>query len=148
MASPQAPIPASSGSPAAAQSPRVPEKSIPELLQDIASNLQDITRGEFRLARAEMREKAGRAVPAAKILVLGLSAALYGAGFLLLAAVYGLATIFENWFAALLVGIVLAIAAAALIGAAMSRFRRLNPAPEQTIRTLEENAQWAKNRIK
>jgi len=82
------------------------------------------------------------------MLILGLFAALYGAGFLLLAAVYGLATIFENWFAALLVGMVLAIAAAALIGAAMSHFRRISPVPDQTIRTREENAPWAKDRMK
>jgi len=148
MSSSQPPSPLYSESPAAAQSARVPQKSIPELLQDIVCNLQDMMRGEFRLARAEMREEAAKAMPAARMLILGLFAALYGAGFLLLAAVYGLATVFENWFAALLMGIVLAIAAAALIGAAMSHFRRINPVPDQTIRTLEENAQWAKERIK
>src|SRR5262245_54631244 len=137
MSSPQAPCPPYSESPAAAQSARVTQKSIPELLQDIVSNLQDMVRGEFRLARAEMREEAAKAMPAGKMLILGLFAALYGAGFLLLAAVYGLATVFENWFAALLMGIVLAIAAAALIGAAISHFRRINPVPDQTIRTLE-----------
>jgi len=148
MSSPPEPSHFYSGSPAAAQPGRVPQNSIPELLQDIVSNVQDMIRGEFRLVRAEMREEAARALPAAKILILGLFAALYGAGFLLLAAVYGLATIFENWFAALLVGMVLAIAAAALIGTAMSHFRLISPAPDQTIRTLEENAPWAKDRMK
>lgn len=148
MSSPQVPTPLYSGPPAAAQSARVPQKSIPDLLQDIVSNLQDMMRGEFRLVRAEMREEAAKAMPAAKILIFGLFAALYGAGFLLLAAVYALATIFENWFAALLVGIILAIAGAALIGTAVTQFRHINPVPDQTIRTLEENAQWAKDRIK
>jgi uncharacterized membrane protein YqjE len=37
------------------------QRSIPEVLQDIVGNLQEIIRSEFRLAKAELKEEASRA---------------------------------------------------------------------------------------
>ena len=36
-------------------------RSIPEVLQDIVGNLQEIIRSEFRLAKTELKEDASRA---------------------------------------------------------------------------------------
>ena len=42
------------------------ERSFAELLQDIAANVQEIIRSEFRLAKAEVREEAVDAVSSQK----------------------------------------------------------------------------------
>ncbi len=35
-----------------------PQRSVPEVLQNIVSNLQEIIRSEFRLAKTEIKEEA------------------------------------------------------------------------------------------
>jgi hypothetical protein len=50
--------------------------------------------------------------------------------------------------AALIVGAGLAVVASALIGAGAKGLKRLDPTTGKTIRTLQENAQWAKDQIK
>jgi hypothetical protein len=74
--------------------------------------------------------------------------AFYGLGFLLLAAVYALSLVMAGWLATLIVGSVLVAAAGILIGAGSAKLRRVNLAPDRTMRTLEEDLQWAKQQIK
>jgi hypothetical protein len=73
---------------------------------------------------------------------------LYGLGFLLLAAVYTLSMVMAAGLAALIVGGVLALVSVALVTSGIKKLKALNPAPERTIQTLEENVQWAKDQIK
>jgi len=67
---------------------------------------------------------------------------------LLLSSVYGLSTVMAGWLAALLVGTILAIVAIALMSSSGKKLKRVNPTPDKTIRSLEENIQWAKHPIK
>jgi hypothetical protein len=53
-----------------------------------------------------------------------------------------------GWLAALLVGTTLAIVAIALMSSGGTTLKRVNPTPDKTIRSLEENVQWAKHPIK
>jgi hypothetical protein len=53
-----------------------------------------------------------------------------------------------GWLAALIVGGVLTVVAGILVGAGAAKLKRTNLIPEKTIRTLEEDAQWAKQQIK
>jgi uncharacterized membrane protein YqjE len=124
------------------------QRSVPEVLQDIAGNLQDIIGSEFRLAKTELKEEAAKAARPAATFGAGVAFGFYGIGFLLLASVYGLSTVMAGWLAALLVGAILAIVAIALLSSSGKKLKRLNPAPDKTIQSLEENLQWAKHRIK
>ena len=124
------------------------QRTFPEVLQDIIGNFEQIIRSEFRLAKTEIREEAAKAARPGATAGIGLVISLYGAGFLLLAAVYGLATVMATWLAALLVGAVLAIAGALFLSSGVARLKRLDLTPGKTIRSLEENAQWAKDQIK
>ena len=124
------------------------QRSVPEVLEDIASNLAQIVQAEFRLAKTELKEGAQKAAGPGATLGVGVALALYGLGFLLLAAVYAMSLVMAGWLAALIVGGVLAVAAVILIGAGTAKLKRANLAPEKTIRTLEEDAQWAKQQIK
>ena len=124
------------------------QRSVPEILEDIASNLTQIVQAEFRLAKTELKEGAEKAAVPGATLGAGLVVAFYGFGFLLLAAVYALSLIMAGWLATLVVGGVLVIAAGILIGAGGTKLKRANLVPGKMIRTLEENVQWAKQQIK
>jgi len=120
------------------------ERTLPEVVHDIIGNVQEILRSEFRLAKTEIKEEAAEA--AGPIVMLGIGALLgaYALGFLLLAAVYGLATIMTTWSAALLVGAVVAVVAVVMINVARGRLKRVNVKPEKLIASLQENVRWAK----
>jgi uncharacterized membrane protein YqjE len=124
------------------------QRSVPEVLQDIVGNLQEIVRSEFRLAKTELKEEAAKAAKPAATFGVGLVLGFYGIGFLLLASVYGLSTVMAGWLAALLVGTILAIVAIALMSTSGKKLKRVNPTPNKTIQSLEENVQWAKHPIK
>jgi len=124
------------------------QRTVPELLGNIVDNIQQIIRSEFRLAKAELQEKASRASKPATTSGVGFLLGLYGLGFLLLAAVYALSMVMAAGLAALIVGGVLALVSVALVTSGIKKLKALNPAPERTIQTLEENVQWAKDQIK
>ena len=124
------------------------QRSFPEVLQDIVVNLQEIVRSEFRLAKTELKEEAAKAAKPAATFGVGLVFGFYGIGFLLLASVYGLSTLMAGWLAALLVGAILAMVAIALMSSSGKKLKRVNPTPDKTIQSLEENLQWAKHQIK
>ena len=124
------------------------QRTVPELLGNIVDNLQQIIRSEFKLAKAELQEKASRASKPATTLGAGFLLGLYGLGFLLLAAAYALSMIMAAGLAALIVGGVLALVSVVLVTSSVNKLKALNPAPEKTIQTLQENVQWAKDQIK
>jgi Putative Actinobacterial Holin-X, holin superfamily III len=53
-----------------------------------------------------------------------------------------------GWLAALIVGGVLVMAGGILIGAGGMKLKRVDLTPDKTIRTLEEDVQWAKQQIR
>jgi hypothetical protein len=124
------------------------QRTVPELLGNIVDNIQQIIRSEFRLAKAELQEKASRASKPATTLGAGVLLGLYGLGFLLLAVLYALSMIMAVGLAALIVGGVLALVSIVLVTSSAKKLKALNPAPEKTIQTLQENVQWAKDQIK
>jgi uncharacterized membrane protein YqjE len=123
-------------------------RSIPEVLQDIVGNLREIIHSEFRLAKAEVKEEVSRASRPVATFGIGLVFGFYGIGFLLLALVYWLTTLMAVWLAALLIGAGLAIVAIALMSSSGKKLKRVNPTPDKTIRSLEENVLWTKHPIK
>ena len=53
-----------------------------------------------------------------------------------------------GWLAALLVGTILAIVAVALMSSGGKKLKQVNATPDKTMRSIEENVQWAKHPIK
>ena len=120
-------------------------RTVPEVLQDIVGNIQEIIRSEFRLAKAEVKQEAAKAKSPVIMSVMGGALGLYAFGFLLVTAMLALATVVTMWMAALIVGAVLAVGAMALLGAAKARFKHVNAVPERTIESIKENVQWTKD---
>ena len=112
------------------------QRSFPDVLQDIITNLQEIVRYEFRLAKTEVRETAQKAARPALAFGVGLFLAFYGVGFLLLACVYALTTVVAGWVAALLVGTVVSIVATALMSSNGKKLKAINYIPEKTVNSL------------
>jgi uncharacterized membrane protein YqjE len=123
-------------------------RSVPDVLQDIVGNIQEIIRSEVRLAKAENKQEAAKATGPAIMWLVGAASGLYALGYLLFTAVMGLATMMATWVAALIVGAVLSVIAIALLSAATNRLKHPSTVPERTIESLKENVQWAKDQIK
>src|SRR5256885_530833 len=120
------------------------ERSVPEVLEDIIGNIQEILRSEVQLAKTELKEEAAEAATPIIKMGVGLVLGAYSVGLLLLAAVYALAKIMALWSAALLVGAVVAIFAVLLINVGLGGLKRINVKPERLIASLQENMRWVK----
>ena len=122
------------------------ERSIGELFSDLSRELTTLVRQEMALATAEMGHKAARAGRDLGMLALGGAVAYAGFLALLAALIYVLVEVagLHAWVAALLVGVVVAGIGGLLIWRGLAALRDLNLAPKQTIETLKEDVQWAK----
>ena len=118
-------------------------RSIPEILKDVLTNIQEIVRAEVRLAKAELGEELSRARSGGLLIAVGAVAAIFSALFLLLACVYVLGRVMPNWAAALMVAAAVGIAAAVTLGLGLKRFKTIHAAPE-TAASLKENVRWAR----
>lgn len=124
------------------------DRSVADVLQDILRNLQEIVRGEVRLAKAEIRHEAAQASSSGLWLAAGAVGAVSAWMLFLWTVVYALATVMAMWAAALAVAVGLACLAAGLLLGGRARFRRIRPVPERTIDTLKENLEWIKQSTK
>lgn len=122
-------------------------RSIPEILQDVFSNIQEIVRAEVRLAKAELREELNRGRAGGLLIAVGAVAAIFSALFILLACVYALGLVMPNWAAALIVAVAAGVAAAATLTLGLKRLKTIQAAPK-TAATLKENVRWAKQLTK
>jgi hypothetical protein len=126
--------------------PDVEDRSVGELLGQVAGDVSTLVRQELDLAKAELRQEASKAGKAGGMLggagVLGhLTVAFFA-----LALMFALGNVMDLGWAALIVGVLLAIGAAVLFSIARKRLREINPKPEQTVQTVKEDVQWARTR--
>lgn len=123
------------------------ERSITDVLQDILRNVQEIVRSEVRLAKSELGDELVKVKASAPLLVVGAVAALLAAFFLAWAAFYALSLIVPMWAAALIVAGVLAVVGGTALSSGVKALQRVHP-PQQTIASVKENVQWAKQQVK
>jgi uncharacterized membrane protein YqjE len=128
------------------QSAELRGRSVGELLKQLANETTTLMRQELELAKAEMREKAGKAGPGFGMWGAAGAMALLALGALTAFLILALDGAMPNWLAALIVGLVYA----GIAGLLYLRGKRKvdeagSPVPEQTIDTLKEDVQWAKH---
>lgn len=121
------------------------ERSIPAVLKDIGTGIQEIVRSEIKLAKIEVAENVRNARSAAMMLSAGGALGLYAIGFILLAAMFALEIVMPAWLAALIIGVVLLIGAGVGISSGRRRLKAIRP-PEKTIQTVKEDLAWMKER--
>lgn len=127
-----------------AHSPLQDERSVGQLVKELAHETQTLIRQEFQLAKAEATEKASQAGR-------GLGFALAGgfvayAGFLAVVAALGflLGSFMPNWIGFLVAGLVVLLTGYALAKKGLNSLRSTNFSFDRTAETLQEDTLWMK----
>jgi uncharacterized membrane protein YqjE len=121
------------------------ERPIGELVKDLSSQTSTLVRQEIELARAELEQKGKQAGKGAGMLGGAAIAALLALGALTAALVALLDKAVATWVAALIVMTLWAIVALVLAKAGQKSLKRATPPAPQTVETVKEDIQWAKN---
>jgi Putative Actinobacterial Holin-X, holin superfamily III len=116
------------------------------LVTEVATDISTLFRQEVALAKAELREEAGKAGKGMRMFAGAGGAAYFAALFALLAAMFGLAEVMAPGWAALIVAAVLGVVAAVLALVGRRTVRTVHPTPTRTVQTLREDVQWAQSR--
>ncbi len=121
------------------------ERPIGELVKDLSSQTSTLVRQEIELARAELQEKGKLAGKGAGMLAGAAVAGVLALGALSAGLIALLDTAMATWVAALIVMVLWAIVAAVLAKAGQGALKRATPPAPQTVDTVKEDIQWAKN---
>ena len=123
------------------------DRPIGELLKQLANETTMLVRQELDLAKAEMREKAGKAGPGFGMWGAAGLTALLALGSLTAFLILALDGVMPNWLAALIVGVVYAAIAGILALQGRNKVKEaVPPVPEQTVESVKEDVQWARTR--
>jgi uncharacterized membrane protein YqjE len=122
------------------------EQPIGELLKQLARETTTLVHQELELAKAEMRQKAGKACPGFGMIGAAGGVALLALGALTTFFVLALDGAMPNWLAALIVAVVYGAVAAVLYMRGKEKVDVAgSPAPRQTIESVKEDVEWAKH---
>lgn len=111
-----------------------------ELLSEFVRHSATLMQNEMQLVKAELTEKVAQAGTGATSLVVAAVLANAALIILLAAATLGLAKVMEGWQAALIVGVVTAIVAAAFFTLGKRKLRARNLTPHASIESLRQDA--------
>jgi uncharacterized membrane protein YqjE len=123
------------------------ERSISAVLTDIVRNMQEIVRGEIRLAASEAREELRSARASAFLVLAGTVAGAFSVLFLLLAAFTALGRVMAAWAAGVCIAVPLAVIALACCGVGVRRLRQAR-LTVKALSSAKENGEWAKQRTR
>ena len=124
------------------------DRSLGELFSELAQETSTLVHQEVNLAKTEMSQKASRAGKHAGVLATGGALAYAGLLAILAAVIVLLDNIMPLWVSALLVGLVVAVVGYLLVRRALDALKREDFAPRQTMETLKEDQQWAKDQTR
>ena len=119
-------------------------RSVGDVVGDIAGNITQILHAELQLAKAELREDAAAVKRGLVVMSVGALAGGLAAGFALLALVYALMDVVTPWAAAAIVAGGAAVVAALFVSAGIKRMQQIGLT--RTAATIQESVQWAKTR--
>lgn len=118
------------------------EQPLGELIGGLYRDASALVSLEIELAKAEMGQKASRVGKNVGFLAAG-GAVAYAGLLAIIAGIIGvLALLIPLWLSALVVGIVVAAAGGLLVRSGLKTLQQEQLAPQRTIDTLKEDAQW------
>ncbi len=123
------------------------ERSLGDLFSELAGETGTLIRQEVALAQVELTQKATKVGKNVGYLVVGGAVAYAAVLALLTALIIGLGTIIGYGFAALMVGIVVAVAAGIMIMSAINALKNVEITPRQSVESIKEDAQWLKDQV-
>jgi hypothetical protein len=121
------------------------ERPIGDLVKDLSAQTSTLVRKEIELARAELQAKGKIAGKGAGMLAGAAVAGLLALGALTAALIALLDKAMATWVAALIVMALWAIVALVLAKTGQKALQRATPPAPQTVETVKEDIQWAKN---
>ena len=121
------------------------ERPIGELVKDLSQQTSTLVRKELELARAELQQQGKEAGKGAGLFGGATVAGLLALGALSAALIALLDKAMAIWVAALIVMALWAIVALVLAQAGRSSMQQATPPAPQTVETVKEDIQWAKN---
>jgi uncharacterized membrane protein YqjE len=121
------------------------DRSLGDLVGSLSTQTSTLVRKEIELARVELQEKGKVAGRGAGLLAGGAVFGLLALGALTAALIAVLSLAMDTWIAALIVMALWAIVAAVLAKAGQTALKRATPPAPQTVETVKEDIQWAKN---
>ena len=124
------------------------DRSLGELVAELAQETTTLVRHEVNLAKVEMTEKASRAGKHVGFLAAGGAVAYAGLLAIIAGVIFLLNAVMPLWVAALLVGLVVAVVGYFLVRRGLDALKREDFAPRQTMETLKEDQQWAKDQTR
>ena len=124
------------------------DRSLGELFSELAQDTSTLVRQEMTLAKTEMSQKASRVGKDVGFLAAGGAVAYAGLLAVLAGIIVLLGQIIPMWLSALLVGLVVAGVGYFLVRKGLEALKREDLAPRQTIETIKEDQQWAKDQTR
>ena len=121
------------------------ERGIGDLVKDLSQQTSTLVRQEITLAQAELQQKGKVAGKGAGMLAGAAAAGLLALGAMTAALITLLDDAMATWVAALIAMVLWAVVALLLANAGQSALKRATPPAPQTVETVKEDIQWAKN---
>ena len=121
------------------------ERPIGDLVKDLSSQTSTLLRQEIDLAKAELQQKGKVAGKGAGMLGGAAAAGLLALGALTAGLIALLDKAMDTWIAALIVMALWAVIALVLAKSGQKALQSATPPAPQTIETVKEDIQWAKN---
>jgi hypothetical protein len=122
-------------------------RSAPALIGDLISHVTELFRKEMMLLRAEVNEKGNQVMTAAGMIAGALVLAIVALNVLAAALVAALAEFMDAGWAALIVGVVLALIAWLMASGGLKNLKTANLTPRRTADSLSKDATMAKERV-
>jgi fatty acid desaturase len=124
------------------------DRSLGELFGDLVRDMGILVRQEVHLATTELTFKATRVGRELALLAIGGLVAYAGLLALVATVILALAAAgLAWWLASLIVGVIVAAVGALLVQRGVAALKRVDLAPSQTMQTLKEDTQWAKEQM-
>ena len=125
------------------------DRSLGELFAELSKETTALVRAEVNLAKVELSKTATSVGRDVGFLAAGGAVAYAGLLALIAAAVLGLIQLgLAWWLAALLVGLLVLAVGGFLVWRGINNLKNEDLAPRQTIETVKEDVQWAKEQTK
>lgn len=121
--------------------------SLGELFGDLTRELSALLHHEITLATTEMSQKGSRVGKHVGSLAAGGAVAYAGFLAILAGVILALGYFVPLWLSALVIGLIVAAVGGFLVQSGLAALKRENLAPRQTIESLKEDAQWAKQQM-
>jgi uncharacterized membrane protein YqjE len=126
-------------------SPASEDRSIGDLIGEVADDFQRLVRQQLELAKVELKEQAVTAGRAGAMLGAAAVAGLMVVVLASFALAFALDAVMPLGWAALIVAAIWAVIGAVTYQVGRKRMRALSMTPHKTVETLKEDMQWLRN---